>query len=414
MSGQRDERLVIVATAAATATVIGAGVLVWYRTRPADFGRAHAAAAAPGGGRLAAGGNEPPRDGSQVSAAQVQSQSAARQPAARQPPAQQQRPAAQPAADQTGQTAAQLRLSGAAAAMLSMVEEDDEEEEEQQQPPMQHLAAASVPEAVPATPARPLPREVLELAAAGPPVHSNSAPAASTTPPAPAPAPRTLPPGSANPAALAQASNALSAMYSSIGTGAGRRKMPPAARAERLAASNQSLSTSTAPARQLLPSGRGGGGASVRVGSTTSDGSLDSRGGGDAGADGQGGSGPPLWQRQQQQQSPELTAGAKAIAAAAAAASLHPMGGESGGVTAWPVGGLPTVRTPSAKLAGSTNLYQDSSTASSSITSASADVRSSSSSSAPGSSSAGALKPDGMSASTVSNHTLCRQKLYGV
>ena len=46
--------------------------------------------------------------------------------------------------------------------------------------------------------------------------------------------------GGVNPAQLAQASTALAAIYSNVGTGAGhRRKLPAADRADRLAASQR-------------------------------------------------------------------------------------------------------------------------------------------------------------------------------
>lgn len=413
MSGQRDERVVIAATAAATAAAIGIGALAWYRyyaPGPAAHGRA-AAAAPPAGGdqrsqvtargrpssSTAAGQSETAVPGA-FAQAQVlqqqrqQQQQQKRQPVGAPPP----QPMPQPAQQAGPALGSQMRLSGAAAAMLSMVAEDDEEGEEEdgqraQQPnPEQRPQLASASDPAPTLPAqqriapppRPLPRAVAELAkqqSGDVTVHSNSAPATSAAMPAEPPS-RQLPPGTANPAALAQASKSLAAIYSSVGTGGSRRKMPAAARAERLAASNQTGAQtpfgSNAPAVTSRPE------PSVRVGSLTSDSSLDSssrRSGGLATT--------PRWQQQRAD-----PAGQPVPAA--------PLAGDFAGAMAWPAGGVPVAQQQQQHAQPQYQYQQpqqqracgvmipDSSTASSSMTSASADIKSSSSS-GPGNSSAG-------------------------
>lgn len=424
MSGQRDERVVMAATAAATAAAIGIGALAWYRyyaPGPAAHGKAFAAAPSAGGDQHP---QVPARDRPSSSTAAVQSKAAAPSTFAQAQALQQQwqrqwQPVGAPPPQTMPQAAhqsapppgAQVRLSGAAAAMLSMVAEDDEEGEEedgqwaQQRTPEQRPQLASASDPAPALPAqqriapppRPVPRAVAELAKqqqdGGSTVHSNSAPATSAAMPA-EPPPQQLPPGTANPAALAQASKSLAAIYSSVGTGSKRQKMPAAARAERLAASNQTGAQtpfgSNAPAVTSRPE------PSVRVGSLTSDSSLDSssrRSGGLATT--------PRWQLQRSDPSSQP-------APAASPASDY------AGAMAWPAGGVPVAQQQQQQSQPQQQYQQlqqqrasgvmipDSSTASSSMTSASADIKSSSSS-APGNSSAGMRRSSLNDASGVSH-----------
>lgn len=408
MAGQQDTKLIIAATAAATAASIGIGALVWYRygsvpgldsSKGSSRGADPSAAARQRRGPPALDGQSPARTASDSADSYGEA-----------PPGQQQRQPKSAAVPQrppppSGPPGSQVRLSGAAAAMLSMVTEEDEEGEDddaeqqarqrerQRQVERNRLSSASDPapalptqqRIVSLPPPRPLPRAVQALAQqdASPSVHSNSAPAVSEAPPA-APAAagqqQGLPAGSANPTALAQASKSLSAIYSSVGKGAPRQKMAASARAERLAASNQAdgqLSSFNAPAVISRPE------PSVRVGSLTSDSSLDSRPSGLAATS------TPRWQPG------EALAPPSTLASAAA-----PHGGDYAGATAWPAGGLPMAR-PQQQLgqrrAGVT-IPDSSSTATSSVTSI--DVRSSSSS-APGNSFSGVRRSSTNDAQTV-------------
>eukprot|EP00208_Stichococcus_sp_RCC1054_P004175 CAMPEP_0206138458 /NCGR_PEP_ID=MMETSP1473-20131121/3342_1 /ASSEMBLY_ACC=CAM_ASM_001109 /TAXON_ID=1461547 /ORGANISM="Stichococcus sp, Strain RCC1054" /LENGTH=547 /DNA_ID=CAMNT_0053531903 /DNA_START=545 /DNA_END=2185 /DNA_ORIENTATION=- len=219
------------------------------------------------------------------------------------------------------------------------------------QPPKAVLEAQAKARAAAAAeaPARPLPRAVLEaqakaradsdatgsVAASSESERQRSFSAGTAAKPPTVPATSSLSGGTTrvvkggvNPAELAQASTALSAIYSNVGNPAGnRRKLPATARAERLADSEQP--------GQGAPRNRSD--AALRLSSAATDSTGDS--------------GAPSY-------SPASTPGG---AAAAAAATVFPAGG-------YPIRQQPTRQAPALAIPHS------SSTASSSMTSTSGDL----------------------------------------